>query len=143
MVSRSAGGVIIGNSDRIVIVNQNHDSWSLPKGRIEEGEISIQAAIREIYEESGISDLKLIAKLGSYKRPTIKKGGTGDDWSRMKQITFYLFSTKQKDLQPFDPHNPEARWVNIDEAVNLLFHKLDKKFLIDNKQRILLAISEL
>ena len=35
-----------------MVVNQNHDSWSLPKGHIDEGEDKLTAAKREIFEAS-------------------------------------------------------------------------------------------
>ena len=38
-----AGGIIFNQKNEVVIVNQNHDSWSLPKGRIDEGETPIAA----------------------------------------------------------------------------------------------------
>ena len=41
-----AGGIIINSNKEAVIVNQNHDSWSLPKGHVDEGETILEAAIR-------------------------------------------------------------------------------------------------
>ena len=57
-----AGGIIINQFNKIAIVNQNYDSWSLPKGHIDKGETAIDAAIREIYEETGIINPALIKK---------------------------------------------------------------------------------
>ena len=83
---------------------------SLPKGHIDEEE-PLTVARREIREESGVTDLKLIKELGSYER---YKGGLdgGDDPSEFKTIHMFLFSTDQEKLQPLDPCNPEARWVD-------------------------------
>ena len=65
----SAGGVIIQNKTRkILVVEQRNGSWSLPKGHIDPGENALEAAKREVKEESGIRELKLIKKLGSYDR---------------------------------------------------------------------------
>ena len=39
-----AGAIIINKNQEIAIVNQNYDSWSLPKGHIDSGESKIDAA---------------------------------------------------------------------------------------------------
>lgn len=126
--AQSAGGVVVNSQGQILVVNQNGDSWSLPKGHIDEGEDAEAAARREIAEESGITSLRLVQKLGVYRRYRIGKGGTGDDRSELKLITIFLFQTEQSDLKPTDAANPEARWVEINEVATLLTHPKDKIF---------------
>ena len=46
----TAGGIIINEYKEVVIVNQNHDSWSLPKGHVEDNDTFLETAKREIYE---------------------------------------------------------------------------------------------
>lgn len=125
-----AGGVVIGPQNKILVVNQHGDSWSLPKGCLEAGESEISAAKREIYEESGIKikNLELIKKLGSYKRYRIGKAGVGEDKTEFRIIHMYLFRTKQTSLSPLDPENPEAKWVEINQVSQLLTHPKDKEF---------------
>jgi ADP-ribose pyrophosphatase YjhB (NUDIX family) len=127
-MKESAGGIVLGQDGKIVLVSQNGDSWSLPKGHVDEGESHIEAAKREVYEESGVVDLTLVRELGVYERYRLSKDG-GDDLSEPKRITMFLFKTVQKNLKPVDPDNPEARWVSVDEALNLLTHRKDKEFL--------------
>ena len=122
-----AGGIIINNKQEAVIVNQNHDSWSLPKGHIDEGESRLEAAIREIYEETGIKNPKLIKPLGSFGRYRIGLDGK-DDKSEYKTIHIFLFSSFKKKLEPIDENNPIAKWVPYMEVSNLLTHINDKKF---------------
>ena len=43
-----ATGVVVNKKGEVVVVNQNHNSWSLPKGHIEKGEDPLAAAKREI-----------------------------------------------------------------------------------------------
>src|ERR1700740_1337880 len=93
----SAGGVVTNTEGKVLIVNQNGNSWSLPKGHLEPGEDSIAAAKREIYEESGIRRLQLIRELGTYERHKIGVDG-GDDPLELKVITMFLFRTNQKSL---------------------------------------------
>ena len=50
----TAGGIIVNEYKEVVIVNQNHDSWSLPKGHVEDNETFLETAKREIYEETGL-----------------------------------------------------------------------------------------
>jgi len=124
----SAGGVVIGPDNKIIVVSQNEDSWSLPKGGIDPGETAEQAAIREIYEESGVTQVDIIETLGSYERPRIGKGGVGDAKTEMKHITMFLCKTDQIELMPIDKENPEAIWLDVDEVADKLTHKKDKEF---------------
>ena len=128
-LSISAGGVVLDLKGRVLVVNQNGDSWSLPKGHLDAGEDELTAAKREIHEESGIRDLELLGKLGTYERPRIGRGG-GNDPSEIKRITLFLFRTKQTALRPLDPQNPEARWVERGQVAPLLTHPRDKEFYL-------------
>jgi 8-oxo-dGTP pyrophosphatase MutT (NUDIX family) len=125
-----AGGIVIGPDNKILVVNQNRDSWSLPKGVIEAGENKLATAKREIYEESGIKpeNLKLVKKLPSYQRTRIAKGGRGEVKGDVRVIHMYLFKTNQTELSPIDLENPEARWVETDQVSRLLTHPKDKQF---------------
>ena len=55
-----AGGIVINPLRGVVLVNQNNNSWSLPKGHVETGETTLEAAIREIKEETGIPSDALV-----------------------------------------------------------------------------------
>ena len=127
--TETAGGVVLNKEGLVLVVNQNNNSWSLPKGHIDEGEDKLQAAIREIYEESGINELELVKELGSYERYRIALDG-GDDKSELKVIYMFLFKTNQRVLKPIDPSNPEAMWVKKEKVAELLTHKKDKEFFL-------------
>jgi ADP-ribose pyrophosphatase YjhB (NUDIX family) len=132
----TAGGVVVNQEGKILVVNQNGDSWSLPKGEVNPNETKIQAAKREIYEESGVKNLTFIKTLGSYQRFRLGKDGKDDKNSPLKDITIFLFSTTDKDLKPIDPHNPEARWVDKEEVAKILSHPKDKEFFLSIKEEI-------
>jgi ADP-ribose pyrophosphatase YjhB (NUDIX family) len=125
--SYSAGGVIIGPNRQVLVVSQHGTSWSLPKGTLEKGEDNKTAAIREIKEETGVTQLNFIKELGSYDRTLIGLNG-GEDPSQTKTITMYLITTSEEELRPIDPHNPEARWVEPGKVEDLLTHSKDKAF---------------
>jgi len=126
-VTVSAGGVVINRDGMVLVVNQRGSSWSLPKGHVDAGEEPLVAAIREIKEETGITNLQYVDTLGAYGRYKIGKN-TPEDKSEWKVLLFFLFRTKRNDLKPQDPDNPEARWVHPDKVGPLLTHPKDRSF---------------
>lgn len=123
-----AGGVVLNAKGEMILVLQQNGVWSLPKGKIEEGEDRTDAARREITEETGVRDLTHAGILGSYTRYSIDAQGREDKKS-LKRITVLLFTTTETDLHPADPRIREARWVKPADAVNLLVAPKDQEFL--------------
>lgn len=124
--TKVAGGVVVNEHNEVIVVSQKGKvkTWSLPKGHIAKNETEVEAAIREIYEESGAKNLELIKSLGSYERYSM------DDESELKMRTFFLFKTVKQDLHPNDEENPEALWVEKEKVADLLTHPKDKEFFL-------------
>ena len=127
-VTVTAGGVVINQAGQVLVVNQRGTSWSLPKGHVDPGEEPLDAAKREIKEESGVTDLSLVSLLNPYGRYKIGLNSVDEDKGEWKVLIFFLFKTSQTALKPLDPHNPEARWVNPDEIEAHLAHPKDRAF---------------
>jgi periplasmic divalent cation tolerance protein len=127
-ITTSAGGVVLNTKGEVLVVNQNHDSWSLPKGHLEPNESPREAALREIEEESGLKDLHYLGELGSYTRYKIGKDGK-DDHAEQKHIFLFAYTTETLELAPTDPHNPEALWLPAPLAIQTLTHPKDQAFL--------------
>ena len=128
-IIKSAGGIVVNLEGMILLIEQRGGSWSFPKGKIEPGETPLETAKREIYEESGISELKLIEDLGSYQRYQIADDGKTEDKSVLKTVFLFLFTTTQDKVKPKDTHkNPQAKWLKKEEVCNQLTHIKDKEF---------------
>jgi 8-oxo-dGTP pyrophosphatase MutT (NUDIX family) len=125
MHTSSAGGIILNSRGDVVVVNQGGKSWSFPKGHVEKGETPLVAAKREIYEECGLSGLKLVRELGSYQRNKITKYKGKKE---LKTIHMFLFRAGEEILSPKDKVIREARWVSRDAAAKMLTSERDREF---------------
>lgn len=65
----TAGGIVFrrskqNNEIEILLIQDAKNRWTIPKGHIEEGESSKQTAEREIREETGLQEMKILNWLG-------------------------------------------------------------------------------
>ena len=63
----SAGGIVFrkkGKTFEVLLIKDAYGRWSWPKGNIDKDEKSQDAAIREITEEVGLKQLRILAKIG-------------------------------------------------------------------------------
>ncbi|MCU0607012.1 MAG: NUDIX domain-containing protein [Candidatus Edwardsbacteria bacterium] len=87
----------------------------LPKGHLERGESLEQAARREIAEESGLTDLRLLCEIGVRERLDLKKRS----W---KTTHYFLFSTTQRSGHPTDAHHTYVlEWSPLDRLPDMFW----------------------
>ena len=124
--SFSAGGIVVC-SDDILLVCENGNFWGFPKGRIEPGETPLQAASREIIEETGCLKFELQQELGVYRRHPFTLQNQLDT-SELKEITMFLFATDTKELGDPLEGKTEGCWVAKDAVLVRLTHPQDREF---------------
>ena len=115
----SAGVVVVRQTEegwRFLLLRAfNH--WDFPKGMVESGEEPLAAAVREVREESLISDLEF-----SWGETSTRTG----PYSRGKVACYFIAHTRTADVSlPVNPElgrpeHSEFRWVDYDEAVTLV-----------------------
>lgn len=100
-----AGGIILNRENEILLVyNPETDSWTYPKGHVEEGESFLETAKREILEETDISDLELISELPIYERPTRQQQ------NKIKVMHMFLFRTNSETVQSNAEDVTKVKW---------------------------------
>lgn len=127
----SAGGIILREIDgQIKIALAQRASmpatWVLPKGHVEAGETLEQTALREIYEETGLTSIQLIAYLGTIPRESTKSNGD----IVHKTIHFYLAYALQasQETPPTDHSFTDVSWFTPHQTLDLLPYEEEKAF---------------
>lgn len=127
----SAGGVAFrrsGGAIEVALVAVGSSRrWQLPKGLIDPGETSQQAAAREVREEAGLV-CSVIEDLGtidywftaSYDGPTTRYH---------KHVHFFLMEYVSGDTADHDDEVEDAQWFDIEEASRMLGFESERKVL--------------
>jgi 8-oxo-dGTP diphosphatase len=134
----SAGGVAFRarrKRTEIVLVSvaaQDAPRWQLPKGLVDAGETPQAAALREVREEAGIA-AELVAPIETIEYWYAGEAG-GQRVRFHKFVHFFLLAYQSGDVADHDSEVLEARWVDIDEAV--------ERLAFDNERRVVEAARE-
>ena len=119
---RSADGVqagaLIGRLDR-----RGRLRWSLPKGHVERGETTEQAAVREVAEETGI-DGRITARLGSVDYTFTVEGRRVH-----KRVHHYLMEAIGGELSDEDVEVTEVAWVPLQELDERLAYAGERRLV--------------
>lgn len=127
----SAGGVAFrnrGETIEVALISVGDDNrWQLPKGIVDKGESTEEAAVREVREEAGV-DTTVVDRIDKVEYWYFSK----ENGSRVrfhKYVYFYLLSYKSGDVADHDDEVNEARWIEIGEAARRLAFDTEKKIV--------------
>ena len=95
---------------------------ALPKGHPDGGESELEAATREIREETGVA-AEPIEKLGEIRYKYERRGKLVD-----KRVAFWLFRYRSGDLE-HDHEIEEVRWMPLQEAAQALTYEGEREML--------------
>ncbi len=118
----SAGGVVYrlenGRLEIVLILTASEHRWQLPKGIIDPGETEVEAAQREVREETGIVG-EPIDKIGTTEYWfTVDHDGVRSRYH--KRVHWYLMRYLSGNVEDHDHEVAEARWFNTDAALETL-----------------------
>ncbi|HST34453.1 MAG TPA: NUDIX domain-containing protein [Solirubrobacteraceae bacterium] len=125
---RSAGGVVVRGEEVVVIVPTRRASdgskvVALPKGHIDPGENALQAATREVREETGIV-AEPVTELGETRYWYRRDGQTIP-----KSVSFYLFRYVEGDTADHDDEVEKAWWIALADAQRELSHTAEREMV--------------
>jgi 8-oxo-dGTP diphosphatase len=123
MTVRAAGGLVVredhGREQVAVVHRPRYDDWSLPKGKLWEGEGWSEGALREVEEETGLR-----CELGPELAPSRYRDRRGRDklvrWWRMRPVAGEFAPNDEVD---------ELRWLDPDAALDVLDYEHDRELV--------------
>jgi 8-oxo-dGTP pyrophosphatase MutT (NUDIX family) len=119
----AAGGVVVRETEgapQVAVVHRSRDDdWSLPKGKITEGESAEDAALREVEEETGFR-----CELGEELAPAHYRDRKG----RRKRVRWWLMRPVSGTFEP-NAEVDELRWLDPPDAIELLDYEHDRELV--------------
>lgn len=119
----SSGVVVVSVLERKLkfLLLRAYRNWDFPKGIVESGELPIDAAIREVREETKLDDISFDWGLAFMETGPYNKG---------KIARYYIARSKETHIElPINPElgmpeHHEARWVDYDRALTMVSPRL-------------------
>lgn len=122
---RAAGGAVCrqreGHLEVLLVHRAHYDDWTLPKGKLEEGEDDETCAEREVEEETGLRVRRLD------ELPSVR---WVDRFGRPKVSRYWRMEPQPPDALAHPQHEvDEVAWLPLDEAIGRLTYPRDATVL--------------
>jgi 8-oxo-dGTP pyrophosphatase MutT (NUDIX family) len=119
----SAGGIVFRHDAdpvRYLLVKDRFGRWTFPKGHIEAGENSEEAALREVAEETGLVTVRSLGKLRTIQYWFHWRGNR-----ILKRVTYFLFESDrpQEICVQRSEGIDDFQWVPGEEALAVMGYK--------------------
>lgn len=127
-VSQTAAGVVLfrngAGARRYLLMRSaltRRPIWEFPKGGVELGETEAQAAVRELWEESGIGE-RQISLFDGYREEEryVFTQGRGDERTLIVKKVIYFLAKTDEESVTISREAEEYRWATYDEAMRLI-----------------------
>jgi len=126
-------GVILLNDKNNVFVGKRIDnpknSWQMPQGGVDENEDFLQAAKRELEEETGVKSVKLIKEIDGWFKYDLPEYLLGKLWEGkyrgQKQKWFvmkFLGKSSEINVKTKNPEFFEWKWIELSKLPNIAVH---------------------
>lgn len=126
---RAAGFVLFrttqqGDRQYLLLRHRNGGHWAFPKGRLEDGEGELDAAIREVAEETSIHALEPISGFRETSQYRLRRNGK----MICKTVAYYLAEAVSSTVSLSTEHM-DFQWASLNDAAELLTYDESRRIL--------------
>ena len=104
------------DEDKFLIIQHVKGHWGFPKGHLELGEESQEAALRELKEETGIENIKLAELPSLLEKYSFEENGNHYN----KTVEYFFAFTKNDEVKIQESEIQSYKWETYKEALNTL-----------------------
>ncbi len=135
---KAAGVIVFRRSDAgclfLVVLSRltKRPLWEFPKGGVDEGESLLEAALRELREETGLHGdaVRLVPGFERSERYRFSVGQGARRTLIRKSVTYFLAEAMKEEVRISPKEAHEYAWVDVDEAYRRIRYKERRKILI-------------
>src|SRR5450432_1175494 len=112
-----AGGGLVKNKEGEILLIFRRGKWDLPKGKLDDNETLLECAIREVKEETGLTQIKAGKEIDTTYHTYIEFGK-----HILKESHWYIMHAKAEEIliPQVEEDITDIRWVKKDELKNYL-----------------------
>ena len=133
LLLRLGVGIVLLNQKNEIFVGKRIDnpknSWQMPQGGVDQNEDFLQAAKRELAEETGIKSVRLIKELDGWFKYDLPEYLLGKLWKGkykgQKQKWFvmkFLGKTNEINVKTKNPEFLDWKWINFSKLPEIAVH---------------------
>ena len=130
ILERSAGIIPIylaPEGPLVLVVKQHQGHWSIPKGHIEDGETDIDAALRELKEETGVTDIKVDQKAKISHYYDFERNGEKIE----KEVIYFPGIAKSRQVNIQEHEILDFAWVRVSQLKDKFISNPSRQKLIN------------
>lgn len=133
MLLRDCAGGVVFYKDKVFLIQNEKNEWVMPKGLIKEGENPQDAAIRRVFEETGIEG-EIVEQAGRtyYEFYSITR-----QKPVCNRIAWYIMESQSEEYKITETDRySEGGFFEIPEALDMITYSQDKSLVMQSYKKL-------